>query len=490
MSMVKQELEQIHYNRAKLWQIILFTLNNTSTNLYLFTVGFLTYYATGVVGLAVLMVSSILGVIRIFDGAIDPAIGVFIDKTETKFGKYRPIILIGNFISILSFILLFSTHKMPMAARIVVLVIALVIHKIGYSLQASVTKAGQTVLTNDPKQRPLFGIFDGIYNIGVFTGGQLFVARYLVPKYGGKFTEGLFLELIIIVMTLSLTMAFLAVLGIAAKDRKEFFGLGEETTETSLREYWSMIKGNRPLQMLTLAAASDKLAITIFSDSVVNVILFGIILGNYALSGDIAAYSVIPDLVITFGAVYLARKMDLKTAFSANIAVAMFSYLGIGAMLLLVNDLTSISFKNFGFVTLLFVILYSVAKSCSRTPTTLVITMTADISDYETNKSGRYVAGMIGTLFSFIDSIASSFGPMLVGWICAAIGFTEKFPAIGDTLTKPLFWAGIIMVSILPAALLLLSLVLMKFYSLDKKEMAKIQAGIDEKKHHKVNATV
>lgn len=81
--------------------------------------------------------------------------------------------LLGNLITIASFLVLFTTHLLPEAGRLPVLIIALIIHKIGYSLQASVTKAGQSVLTSDPKQRPLFNVFDGIFMIFVFTGGQI-----------------------------------------------------------------------------------------------------------------------------------------------------------------------------------------------------------------------------------------------------------------------------------------------------------------------------
>lgn len=103
---IDQRVEEVTYNRAKVWQLVLFALNNASTNIYLFTFMFVTYFSTGVLGLAAIFVSQIMGYIRIFDGFIDPAIGILIDKTETKFGKYRPILIIGNIITALSLILL------------------------------------------------------------------------------------------------------------------------------------------------------------------------------------------------------------------------------------------------------------------------------------------------------------------------------------------------------------------------------------------------
>ncbi len=74
-------------------------MNNSSTNIYLVAFTFVTYLSTGVLGLAALFVSQLMGYIRIFDGFIDPTIGVIIDKTDTKFGKYRPILILGNIIT-------------------------------------------------------------------------------------------------------------------------------------------------------------------------------------------------------------------------------------------------------------------------------------------------------------------------------------------------------------------------------------------------------
>ena len=50
---------QITYNRAKTWQIGLFAMNNLATNFYMYLMMYVSYYATGAVGLAVVFVSSL-----------------------------------------------------------------------------------------------------------------------------------------------------------------------------------------------------------------------------------------------------------------------------------------------------------------------------------------------------------------------------------------------------------------------------------------------
>lgn len=469
-------------NTAKLWQIALFTLNNTSTNLHAFILGFVTYYATGVAGLAVMLISTVLMASRLFDGVIDPVIGYIIDKTESKFGKYTPLIVLGNIISAATIILVYSvTHLLPDSMQFVFFTAILIINKIGYSLQCSVTKAGQTVLTNNPKQRPLYATFDSIYNIGVFTGGQIFVSNYLIPKHG-DFTLSLFTELITYGLILSGLCSILAIVGIWAKDKKEFYGLAEEGTKTSLREYWGVIKGNRPLQMLSISASFDKLAISINRYSVVGVMFFGILLGDYSLSGTIGLITIMPTLLITFYVVNIARKAGLKKSYVTSAWIAILSFVGLIALFLLINDPSSISLKNIGILTVLFLVLYTIAIGFANIPTTLVVPMIADVSDYETHKSGRYVPGMLGTIFSFIDQLVSSLAPTIVGVIVGIIGYKTQFPEVGDSLTTPLFVTTLVLVFGLPALCLVVSIIAMKFYNLDAKRMEAIQKGIKEMK--------
>lgn len=51
--------EATKYNRAKTWQIALFALNMMSTNMYLFLMMYVSYYANGILGMSVVFVSTL-----------------------------------------------------------------------------------------------------------------------------------------------------------------------------------------------------------------------------------------------------------------------------------------------------------------------------------------------------------------------------------------------------------------------------------------------
>ena len=94
--MADYEHNGIH--RVPLWRIGCFALNNTATNLYLFLMNYATYYLMGWVGVGMMVASSLTMAMRIWDGVTDPFVGFMVDKTNGKFGKNRPFMVIGNII--------------------------------------------------------------------------------------------------------------------------------------------------------------------------------------------------------------------------------------------------------------------------------------------------------------------------------------------------------------------------------------------------------
>lgn len=466
------------YNRAKLWQIGLFSLNNTATNFYMFLTGFITYYCVGIAGLLTAVVGIILTGMRIFDGFTDPIIGYLIDKTDGKFGKFRPFMILGNIIMIIStLVMLQTTHLVPGGLRYIYFIIIYGIYIIGYTFQTACTKAGQACLTNDPKQRPVFSMFDGVFVTIMFMGLQIVISNVLIPLTGG-FNQEFFNLAWIMTVTCSGLLTMLAVIGIWKKDRTEFFGTGI-AQKIKFREYWDVIKNNRAIQMLVVSASTDKLAGTIGQNAILTTILYGILVGNYALSGQISLIILIPTLVLGLWGMNFSRKTGMKKA----IVVA--SWLGIiitAAMAFFVytTDMTQVSLKSMNLVTILFILFLIIRGAVNNVSGNIVIPMIADCADYETYRTGRYVPGMMGTLFSFVDKIISSFATTVITLSLAFIGYANILPQIGDPVTGTIKLFYIVMAFGFPIFGLICNVIAMKFYPLTKEKMIEVQTKIRE----------
>ena len=154
-------------NRAKPYQLALFPMNNGATNVYyVLILSYIATFGNAVLGIAMVFASMMVTGMRVFDAITDPIIGALMDKTDGRFGKFRPFMVIGNAIMAVSVVLLYIVTPMipasMMWARYACFVGLYAVWVIGYTFQTSVTRSAQSVLTNDPNQRPLFTIFNTI----------------------------------------------------------------------------------------------------------------------------------------------------------------------------------------------------------------------------------------------------------------------------------------------------------------------------------------
>ena len=108
----------------------------------------------------------------------------------------------------------------------------------------------------------------------------------------------------------------------------------------------------------------------------------------------------------------------------------------------------------------------------------IVIPMTADCADYEVYRSGKYVPGLMGTLFSLVDKLVSSFAPMIAGLMYAAIGFKTALPDIDTPRSDELLYVTLFLSYGIVIIGLLCNLVALKFYPLTKEKMEEIQDEI------------
>ena len=475
-------------NRAKLYQLVLFPLNNGATNVYyVLVLAYIATFGSNVLGLGVLFASVMVTGMRVFDAFTDPIIGALMDRTNGKFGKFRPFMVIGNLIMALSIITMYViTPGIPesmMGLRYAAFVGLYAIWVIGYTFQTSCTRAGQTVLTSDPNQRPLFTIFNTVGSLAGM-GVMQFLAPIIRANVADYSKAEFYKVLTPIGITVSILLTILAIIGIWEKDQPKYFGIGGSKQEkVKISEYIEIIKNNSPMKRLMIAGAGCKLALSIATNTTVLCMLYGSMMGNYDglyLPMMIVGYIFsVPFFVLT---VRTSQKKGQSASLLRYVSLALICYVGVLVLLLAwkldVPALHLVLISNgklsINLYTVLFILFFGVGYGAYYSTADMPIPMVADCSDYETYRSGKYIPGIMGTLFSLVDKLVSSLSATVVGIAVSFIGI-KSLPTAETPFAPGMNAVVIILFCIVPMIAWVITIIAMKGYILTGDEMKKIQ---------------
>ena len=75
---------------------------------YMLSATYILYYYKDIMGVSAVAMGIILFVARVFDAFNDPIMGVLVEKTKTRFGKFRPWLFIGTLSNAVILFLMFS----------------------------------------------------------------------------------------------------------------------------------------------------------------------------------------------------------------------------------------------------------------------------------------------------------------------------------------------------------------------------------------------
>jgi Na+/melibiose symporter-like transporter len=476
-------------NRAKFYQLALFPMNNGATNVYFVLI--LSYIATFgnvVLGIAMVFASFMVTGMRVFDAITDPLIGALMDKTNGKFGKFRPFMVIGNVIMAVSVFLLYViTPLVPesmMWLRYTLFILLYAVWVIGYTFQTSVTRSAQPVLTNDPKQRPLFTVFNTIGSLAGMGVMQVIGMVLAWDSFVGDYNATWYAIMTPIGIVISMLLTVLSVIGIWEKDNEKYFGLGGQQEPVKIKEYVQIIKRNKPLQRLMVAGGGCKLALAIAQNMTVLIMLYGCMMGNYdTFNMVMMALGYVFSAPFFLLTVRTSQKRGQKASLVKYVRVALLCYIGVLALLVLWQQgnpawnlqLMGENGLSINLYTILFVLFFGIGYGAYYSTADMPIPMVADCADYETYCSGKFIPGIMGTLFSLVDKLVSSLAAAVVSLALLFIG-VHDLPTKTTAYIPGMNWVVIVLFCVIPMIAWALTLIAMRGYELDGKRVKTIQA--------------
>ena len=215
---------------------------------------YLMFYLTDVLMLpdgVLWWVTAIIMAARVFDAFNDPFMGVVVDNTHTKYGKFKPWICIGAVLSSILTVLLFTNFGLTGAAYIVVFGIIYILWGITYTMHDISYWSMLPTLSQDQREREQIGSVARICaSVGLFAVVSLIVPiTEAIGNAVGSLQKGYFILSVVLVVIMLVFLCF-TVFGV-----KEPKLATQKTEQTSVKDLVRIIFKNDQLLVTAIAMA-------------------------------------------------------------------------------------------------------------------------------------------------------------------------------------------------------------------------------------------
>jgi glycoside/pentoside/hexuronide:cation symporter, GPH family len=432
-----------------------YSLGDTASHFVWDMVGFwLLFFYTDVYGISAAAAGTIMLVARFWDMAIDPVIGIVADRTNTRWGKFRPYILFGAIPYAVLAILTFTTPNFGEFGKIIYAGATYVLLMTAYATINLPYSALGAIMTDDTYERAglnTYRFIAGFTGQFIVTGLALTLAEFFG---GGDKAQG-FQYTVFLFAGLSLIFFFITFK--ATKERVQ----PPKGQENSLREDVKNLFTNKAWIILALVGIISFIMFAMQNAAIAY--YFKYYLGrenNVQLFNVIGTVALIVALPLSKP---LAKKFGNKNVFIASSLIS-----GLFFMLIYlpgVNSLTTIYVFNI------------IAKMAYAPAVPLLWTMIADSADYGEWTTGRRSTGLYFSAAVFAQKAGWGIGAAIAGWILGMTGFVANIVQNDTAIT------GIkLLVSVIPGILYMSCAIFMIFYKIDAKTTTLMKQELDARR--------
>lgn len=431
-----------------------YSLGDTASHFVWDLVGFwLLIFYTDIYGLSPYLAGVIMFVGSIWDAVMDPVVGVISDRTNTRWGKFRPYLLFGAVPYAILAVMAFSTPDFGEKGKFVYALLTCLLLRTAYAFVNLPYSSLGAVMTYDSNERAGLNTYRFIAAyIGQFvvTGAALYLVKWLGAwgnagvvnhAQGYQLTVALFGVLSIIFFL----VAFATTKERVSAPKKQDTNVLRDFKYLFMNKAWIVLTvvGIVSFIMFAMQNAAIAYYFKYYIGNAENVQLFNI-LGTVAL---IVALPLSKPLAKRFGnkAVYIGSSVVSGIFFS---------------LIYVAGD------------NLVWVYVFNILAKMAYAPAVpLLWTMLADVADYGEWRFSRRTTGLTFSASVLAQKLGWAIGAAAAGWLLSA----THFVANADMQTDSAMLGIRLLVSVIPGVLYASCALVMAFYTLDTKTLTQMK---------------
>lgn len=484
--------------KVSLGEKIGYSLGDGSANLvFQMMMMFQLFFYTDVFGIKATAAGMILLVARVFDAFVDPMVGIISDRTNTRWGKYRPWILWTAIPFALFFILAFSTPDLSERGKILYAGITYIMLMSIYSFNNTPYSSLGGVMTSDIKERTSISSIRFVTaTIATFIVQGLTLP--LVTKFGhGNAQKGWASTILLFA---SVVVVLLVITFFTTKERIK----PPVNQKTPIKQDFKDIISNRPWKAMFALTLFLFVTLSMWGSSMSY--YFNYVVDKDALFNFLRHFGLVADAGQSYGALHgFLNAFGLIASNNSQVFAVGFSLFNmIGQLVTLLGViflsgwLSGIFGKRNVFIiclalTALFTALFfivptnnigmifiiNILKSLAYAPTIpLLWAMMGDVADHSEWVNNRRATGFVFAGIVFALKAGLGIGGAICGSIIDSFGFVPNAVQSATAIVGIRLTA-----SVIPAVTFSIGVIALFFYPITKSLNEKLQAELAERRN-------
>lgn len=388
---------------------------------YALSASFVMYYYQDILGISAAFVGTILMIARVFDAVNDPFMGVVVAKTNTKWGRFRPWVLLGTVLNAIVLVYMFNVPELAGSSLKTYFSIIYILWGVTYTMMDIPYWSMIPAVTDNAKDRENMSVIGrtcaGVGNALITIGTVMAVA--MLGKGNERAGFGKFAIIVAVIFVIAEAVLFFCI-----KERKS-----EEKMETvSIPEMFRSLFNNDQAMVTVITIVLINTALYITSNLIIYFFKYDIggagWSGTYTLFSSVGGASQILGMMIVYP--LLRKKFGNTQIFRLCLISAIAGYGLLLAVCLL-------GFAHNIAIILIPGILVFLSNGILTVLTTVFLSASVDYGEL---KTGHREESVIFSMQTFVVKLASGVAVFLTGIGISMIGLVGNADTEGEIVAQ------------------------------------------------------